>query len=357
MARTPPASLVDQYEGEIVNENSTKVQEKREEALRALNGIVHVIVNKEDLISIYKDPGILEKNVVVGIEGAEASGDGVLREVYSLFWDSFLSQSDGDSEHSIPILPNLNQEDYVSIGRILTHQFVLCGMFPVKVSQASMHHTLFGHATDECKIESFLRLLPPGERECISRALKGERPFPTGEIIDLLEDYSVRQLPTADNIKSLVLSVATAEFVTKPFLCLSSMREGMGQMWEKVTKGEIASLYEISRPTASGIIAILECIPQNPKEDQIFRWLERYLKGSSNKILAKFLRFCTATDVLLPDRGISVRTEVMPLVAIRPKSYTCFRRLTLPRHYQSYSQMRNNLDFYLRDCSVWDLND
>ena len=296
MVRTPPASLVDQYEGEIVNENYTKVQEKREEALRALNGIAHVIVNKEnivqDLISIhvYKDPGILEKNVVVGIEGAEASGDGVLREVYSLFWDSFLSQSDGDSEHSIPILPNLNQEDYVSIGRILTHQFVLCGMFPVKVSQASMHHTLFGHATDECKIESFLRLLPPRERECISRALKGERPFPTGEIIDLLEDYSVRQLPTA------VLSVATAEFVTKPFLCLSSMREGMGQMWEKVTKGEIASLYEISRPTASGIIAILECIPENPKEDQIFRWLERYLKGSSNEIRAKFLRFCTATD-------------------------------------------------------------
>ena len=360
MARTPPASLVDQYEGEIVYENYTKVQEKREEALRALNGIVHVIVNKnivQDLISIYKDPGILEKNVVVGIEGAEASGDGVLREVYSLFWDSFLSQSDGNSEHSIPILPNLNQEDYVSIGRILTHQFVLCGMFPVKVSQASMHHTLFGHATDACKIESFLRLLPPRERECISRALKGERPFPTGEIIDLLEDYSVRQLPTADNIKSLVLSVATTEFVTKPFLCLSSMREGMGQMWEKVTKGEIASLYEISRPTASGIIAILECIPENPKEDQIFRGLERYLKGSSNEILAKFLRFCTATDVLLPDRGISVRTEVMPLVAIRPKSYTCFRRLTLPRNYQSYSQMRNNLDFYLRDCSGWDLND
>ena len=86
--------------------------------------------------SVYKDPSILEKNVVVSIEGTEASGDGVLQEVYSLFWDSFLSQSDDDNEHSFKILPNLNWEDYVSIGRILTHQFVLCGMFPVKVSQA-----------------------------------------------------------------------------------------------------------------------------------------------------------------------------------------------------------------------------
>lgn len=50
-------------------------------------------------------------------------------------------------------------------------------------------------------------------------------------------------------------------------------------MWEKVTKGDIASLYEISSPVAVGIIAILECIPENPKEDQIVRWLERYLKG------------------------------------------------------------------------------
>jgi len=53
----------DHYEGEIVNENYTKVQGKREEALRALNGNVHVIVNEEDivqdLISIYKDPCIL----------------------------------------------------------------------------------------------------------------------------------------------------------------------------------------------------------------------------------------------------------------------------------------------------------
>ena len=135
--------------------------------------------------------------------------------------------------------------------------------------------------------------------------------------------------------------MATAfKFITKPFLCLTNMREGMSQMWDKVTREEIASLYEISRPTAANIIAILECIPKNPKEGQIFCWLERYLKGTSNDMLAKFLCFCTAT-------GVFLRTEVMPLVAICPKLYTCFCRFTLPRNYQSYSQMQNDLDFYL----------
>lgn len=346
---------------EIVKENYSKLQKKRKKALDALEGNVSIIVNEEnivhDLISVYKDPSILEKNVSAVIEGVEATGDGVLPEIYSLFWTTFLSQSDGDSEHTIPVLPDLNQEDCVSTGRILTHQYVLCGVFPVKVSQASVQHTILGNVTDECKIESFLRLLPPRERECLSRALAGDGPFPTEEMIDLFDDYNIRQLPTVDNIRSLVLFVATAEFVTKPFLCLTSMREGMGHLWDNVTREEIASLYEMSVPTAAGIVASLELTPENAKEAQIFRWLERYLKGSSNKILANFLRFCTATDVLLPDHSISVLTEVMPPAAVRTKSYTCFRRLILPRNYQSYSQMRNNLGFYLRDCSSWDLKD
>ena len=112
-------------------------------------------MNKEnivqELLSIYKDPSILEKN-----EGTDATDNGVLQEIYSLFWDTFLSQCDGDSEHTIPIVPSLDQEDYVSIGRIITHQVILSGTFPVRVSQASMQHAIFGNASDECKIDSFL---------------------------------------------------------------------------------------------------------------------------------------------------------------------------------------------------------
>ena len=183
-----------------------------------------------------------------------------------MFWTRFLSQSDGDNEHTIPVLPDLNQDDYVSIGRILMHQYVLCSVFPVKVSRASVQHTILGNVTDECKIESFLRLLQPTKRECLSIALAGDGSFPTEEMIDLFNDYNIRQLPTVDNIRSLVLFVATAEFVTKPFLCLTSMRAGMGHLWDNVTREEIASLYEMSVPTAAGIAASLALTPENAKE-------------------------------------------------------------------------------------------
>lgn len=52
----------------------------------------------------------------------------------------------------------------------------------------------------------------------------------------------------------------------------------------------------------------------------------------------QFLRFYTATDILLQGNGIAVDTEVMPHTAVRHKPYTCFRRLIVPRNYQSYSE-------------------
>ena len=356
----PDDGLEVEHKEEIVKENYIELQNKRKEALDSLKETVAIIVSRENivghLLSVYKDPSILQMKFSAVIEGSEATEDGVLR-VYSSFWDTFFSESDGDSEHTLPILPNLSQEDYVSIGRILTHQFLLCGVFPVKLSQASLQHAVLGTVTDQCIVESFLVLLPPNEKDCFRRALDCAGPFPREEIIDLLDDYNLRQLPTADNIRSILIFVGTTEFVTKPFMCLNSFHQGMGDLWSNVSKDEIASPYEMSRPTAVCIMANLALSPENTKEAQIFQWLECYLKGSTHQMLAKLLRFCTASDVLLPDHSITVHTEVMAPVAVCLKAYTCFRRLILPRNSQSYSQMRNNLDFYLRDCNIWDLND
>ena len=229
---------------ETVKENYTKLQKKQKEALDSLKETVSIITSRENivrgLISEYKDPSILQRKVAAVIEGSEATGDGVLREVYSSFWDTFLSQSDGDSEHMLPLLLDLSQEDYVSIGRILTHQFILCGVFPVKLSQASMQHALLGTAMDQCIVESFLALLPPNKKDCLSRALDRVGPFPRKEIIDLLDDYNLRQFPTADNIRSILIFAGTAEFVTKPFMCLTSLRQGMGDLRSNVSKEELA---------------------------------------------------------------------------------------------------------------------
>ena len=135
-----------------------------------------------------------------------------------------------------------------------------------------MQHAFLGNAPDECKIDSFLQILPQRERNLFTKALTGDGAFPKEEIIDLLDDYNACQLPTIDNVKSLLLHISTSEFVTKPFLCLASIRLGMGQLWDNVTKEKVQALYEMSRPTAAHIIRTLVLNPENPKEGQVNGW-------------------------------------------------------------------------------------
>ena len=133
-----------------------------------------------------------------------------------------------------------------------------------------MQQAILGNAPDECKIDSFLQILPQTERNLLTKALTGDGAFLTEEIIDLLADYNT--LPTIDSVKSLLLHISTSEFVTKPFLCLASIRLGMGQLWDNVTKEEVEALYEMSRPTAAHIIGTLVLNPENPKEGEINGW-------------------------------------------------------------------------------------
>ncbi|KAK3735815.1 hypothetical protein QZH41_019913 [Actinostola sp. cb2023] len=266
--------------------------------------------------------------------------------------------TDGHTEFAIPVIPSLSPQDYVAIGRMITHQFVQCATFPIRLAQASIQQLLVGDVEDECKINSFLQMLTPKEREILKNALACSGSFPTEQVMDVLEDYGgIRQVPSPKNIRSLVLDIATSEFITKPFFCLLKIREGMGIFWEKITSAEIKSMYDLSAPSPERVINSLVLIPLDAKEQQVYRWLQRYLRSSSDEIIINFLRFCTATDVIVPGKSIAVDVELMAPEAVRPKSFTCFRKLILPRNYQSSFEMRNNLDRYLRDPSIWDLSD
>lgn len=338
------------------------LEEKRKLAFSALQGDVHITIRRDhivtDLLLTYRDKDIVNKHVLVTIQGEDAHGNGVAREMYSLFWDTLLSKNaEGDGEFTVPVVLSLTTDDYVSLGKILTHQFVQFGIFPVRINQASIQQAIFGHASDECLVSSFLRLLPLRERKCLSNALFGEGPFPVVDVLEVLEDYNIRDMPSRNNIQTIVLQVAHNELVTKPYMCLLNIRKGMASFWDNVSEEEIQSMYDSCQPTARRIISSLKCSPSDTKEAQVLRWLTRYLKASTDVILSNFMRFCSGTDVIVPGTTISLKFNVMPPAALRPMARTCFRVLKLPKNYESFTQMRSNLDTYIGDPSSWDLKD
>ena len=88
-----------------------------------------------------------------------------------------------------------------------------------------------------------------------------------------------------------------------------------------------------------------------------FSCLIYYLKAAETKMLCRFLRFCTACNIVFPNKKISVRFENMSEAAMRPKAMTCFCSLVLPKGYNSFAHFSANLDYYFTNTALWDLMD
>lgn len=238
----------------------------------------------------------------------------------------------------------------------LTHQFLLTGTFPVQVTEAQIIQTMFGQVSEDCLVSSFLQLLLERERQILSKAQE-DGPFPKDAILDILSEYNVTSIPTASSLPQVIKQVSRLEMIHKPFFLLQKIREGMGNFWTDITKGEIEEIYRQTTPNAANVTESLDCVISDRKEEQVAGWLVRYLKAADSKMLCRFLRFCTASDMVLPNKRIAVRFENMSEAAMRPKAMTCFCSLLLPKGYNSFAHFSANLDFYLTNTTFWDLMD
>ena len=153
------------------------------------------IVN--DLLRYYRD-GIADvtKNANFRFANEDAIADGVTFDVLSCFWDEiFLKYCDGCGE-CVPIfMLQLNEQDYEAVGKIITHTFVSCQLFPVRLCEALIHYCLFNMVWDKCLLTSFLNMLPPDDCNLLGISLdKQSTHFDAEQILDVLADFNVTTL-------------------------------------------------------------------------------------------------------------------------------------------------------------------
>ena len=79
----------------------------------------------------------------------------------------------------------------------------------------------------------------------------------------------------------------------------------MGDFWNGVEREELDALYEMCCPTPTRVALQLRSAPDNPQEEKVYKWLKRYVRNMDSKMAVKFVRFCSASDVLLPSRFTS----------------------------------------------------
>ena len=208
-----------------------------------------------------------------------------MRELFSTFWDCFLARfCEGNKQFAFVPRPSLTDEDYLALGRIITHQFVLTGTFPVEIAEAQMIQMMFGQVSEECLVSSFLSLLPERERQILCRAQEEDGSFPTDAILDILSEYNVTSLPTASSLPQIIKQVSRSKKIHKPFFILGKIQQGMGNFWRDITKDEIEGIYRKTTPNSANVTACLDCVISDKKEEQVAAWLVRYLKAADTKI-------------------------------------------------------------------------
>ena len=128
--------------------NKLSLEEKVQLQESKLQPAKIVIIDRHDavdeLLALYSDKDILDCKLSVSFTDENALRDGVLREVYSVFWDSFVARfCEGSRQFAVIPNPSLSDENYEALGRIITHQLVLTGTFPIQLAEVQVLHALF----------------------------------------------------------------------------------------------------------------------------------------------------------------------------------------------------------------------
>ncbi len=115
------------------------LQEKRQKLVEKLQAGEFVIIDKSNIVAevmnLYRNEGTVDRHIIVSFEEDQATGDGLIREMFSLFWETFLANNgEGLNHYTFILQPGTLLEEYVILGRIISHQFLLCGTIPVQVT-------------------------------------------------------------------------------------------------------------------------------------------------------------------------------------------------------------------------------
>ena len=108
-----------------------------------------------------------------------------------------------------------------TIGRIISHAFILVGMFPVNICKASWHLMLTGTVSRETIMRSFLGHLTERERNVIEKAIEGKvlSDIDALSFLSVLSSHGCKSSPSAQDRLCTLDSVAGTSLLCKPLFC------------------------------------------------------------------------------------------------------------------------------------------
>ncbi|GAA6098877.1 uncharacterized protein LOC125141203 [Tachysurus ichikawai] len=168
------------------------------------------------------------------------------------------------------------------------------------------------------------------------------------ELLDLMDRMGVRTVPTQDNLKAVLLQVAHKQKIQQPKYALDNIAAVAGPTLREFFPSvlDMQKMYENLKPSTRKVLKLITASPATPAENQSLQFLHQYIRGLDEIGLRKMLRFMTGSDVICV-KDIQVIFTPLEGLSRRPIAHTCGPTLELPSTYNSYPDLRAEMEAIL----------
>ena len=166
--------------------------------------------------------------------------------------------------------------------------------------------------------------------------------FDDDEFIDILDRFNCRSRVCQLNVYGVILEIAKQELVQKPYLMVSTWSNILTTLKKYPEFSSVSSViayYNTVKPTTKRVLKMLQCDPLNDAERDCLKYLQNYIRGLDQNFLAKFLHFCTGSNIIIINY-IKIDFVKMDGLARRPIAHTCAPMLELASSYRNFCELR-----------------
>lgn len=303
----------------------------------------------EDVIEMYRtDDIVAEYPIKIQYSDEQAYDDGgVQRDMYSAFWDeAYLKLFEGATSLIPMVHPQMDLTVFPILARILSHGYLVCGHFPVRIALPTLIAMILGPGVNidsQIMLDAFLDYISETERSTFRDAIKCKARFSAGvqsALLDVLSRFGCRVLPTRENLLSTIQNVSNYEFLAKPAAAIALIYSGIpknhNDFWQNQSVNDLCSIFNQLTVTSEKVLKMLA--PPEAKsisETRIYGYLVLMIGNMNTDDLRSLLRFTTGSSVCTT-KYIFINFNGLTGLARRPIAHTCSSTLEIPTSYVNF---------------------
>ena len=151
-----------------------------------------------------------------------------------------------------------------------------------------------------------------------------------------MSNFSCRQVPTLENLQSILADLSRHEFLVKPLGALYALNGGIPlghkPFWKEVTIDCLLCLYNAMHVTPRRVLKVI--IGMTSSQARVFGYLIQFVGNMKIDQVRRFLRFVMEGSALVVDK-ITIEFNSLAGMNHRPIVHTCASLLQLPTCYTS----------------------